>query len=459
MGFRLHRSIKISKGVRLNVSKSGLGVSLGPKGAKISAGSKGVYTNAGIPGTGLSIRNKVGSKQKSSSSRNTPPSNASNFEVRVQILIDEDDGKETILLFKNDEEIHDDSILRKVKREKSFKDNLQIARQDYFNERNEHIRKFTELHKLSPKIPDWDKLREKFKKAVPDIYVRSKFKEKKPSKDLVAEELQREAKRNVRGIFFVKKRRKTYVNERVDELLAKKLVSWQEKQTKFEEEQCRLEVIENDKLLKKYISWKKELHDQLNPTEQIINKQLFEIFSEIDFPSVTSVVSVNFPEYSVKKPLMLDNIEVLPLRCGISFETIDEEKTVMIDIDLPSIEGYPSEKAAILTSGKISIKKKSLKDVMHDYLRSISGISIYFASICYSVSPIVDTVVVTGFNSRINKATGNEENQSIYSVKYDKQNFSKLNIENIDPSETIQSFECRMKLTKSFDLKKIIPFE
>ncbi|MCK5848154.1 MAG: hypothetical protein KAH01_03020 [Caldisericia bacterium] len=381
-----------------------------------------------------------------------------NFEVEVQILVDEDDGKETILLFKNGEEIHDDSILRKVKREKNFKDNLQIARQNVFNKNSEYIRKFTELHKLSPEIPDWEKLKDQFKKTVPKLYTRYKFKEEKPNKEIVTEELQSEAKRNVKGIFFVKKRRKSYINARIEKKVSEKITAWHDKKNIFEKEQDKIEVFENDKLLKQYISWKKELNDRLNPTEQTINKQLYDVFTSIEYPSVASVVSVNYPEFSFKKPLMLDNIENLPLKCGVSFETVDEDKIVILDIDLPRIECYPTKKVSILTSGKISVKKKSLKDINQDYLRSISGISIYFASVCFSVSPTVEIVTVTGFNERINTATGNEENQSVYSVKYDKKNFGMLNIDNIDPSATIQFFENHMKLTKSFDLKIIVPF-
>lgn len=41
MAIRFHRSIKIAKGVRLNISKRGLGVSIGPKGMKISSGPSG----------------------------------------------------------------------------------------------------------------------------------------------------------------------------------------------------------------------------------------------------------------------------------------------------------------------------------------------------------------------------------------------------------------------------------
>lgn len=59
MGFRFHRSVSLFPGVRLNFSKSGMGLSLGPRGAKLSIGPRGTYANVGLPGTGLSWREKV----------------------------------------------------------------------------------------------------------------------------------------------------------------------------------------------------------------------------------------------------------------------------------------------------------------------------------------------------------------------------------------------------------------
>jgi len=54
---RFHRSIKIFPGLRLNLSKSGLGVSAGVRGLRVGIDSKGrSYVNACIPGTGLSVR-------------------------------------------------------------------------------------------------------------------------------------------------------------------------------------------------------------------------------------------------------------------------------------------------------------------------------------------------------------------------------------------------------------------
>lgn len=59
MGFRFSKRFSILPGVRLNVSGSGLGLSVGPRGASVSINRNGVYGNASLPGTGLSYRTKL----------------------------------------------------------------------------------------------------------------------------------------------------------------------------------------------------------------------------------------------------------------------------------------------------------------------------------------------------------------------------------------------------------------
>ena len=54
VGFRFRRSLKVIPGVRLNFSRSGASVSLGPRGLHHTIGPKGTRTTIGIPGTGLS---------------------------------------------------------------------------------------------------------------------------------------------------------------------------------------------------------------------------------------------------------------------------------------------------------------------------------------------------------------------------------------------------------------------
>jgi hypothetical protein len=58
--FQFRKRIKISKGVSLNLSKRGAGISAGPRGAKISRSADGRLTgSAGIPGSGVSYRRSL----------------------------------------------------------------------------------------------------------------------------------------------------------------------------------------------------------------------------------------------------------------------------------------------------------------------------------------------------------------------------------------------------------------
>jgi tetratricopeptide (TPR) repeat protein len=60
MGFRFGKSIRLGKGIRLNISKKGLGMSAGVKGFRVGVGPRGTRLTAGIPGTGLSYSKQLG---------------------------------------------------------------------------------------------------------------------------------------------------------------------------------------------------------------------------------------------------------------------------------------------------------------------------------------------------------------------------------------------------------------
>lgn len=53
MGWTYRKSVKIAPGVKANLSKSGVSVSVGGKGARVTRGKNGITTTVGIPGTGL----------------------------------------------------------------------------------------------------------------------------------------------------------------------------------------------------------------------------------------------------------------------------------------------------------------------------------------------------------------------------------------------------------------------
>lgn len=49
MGFNFRKSLNLGKGLKLNISKSGIGLSLGTKGIRVNSGPKGNKLTLSIP--------------------------------------------------------------------------------------------------------------------------------------------------------------------------------------------------------------------------------------------------------------------------------------------------------------------------------------------------------------------------------------------------------------------------
>ena len=77
---KFRKSIKIAKGVKVNIGKKGLSsVSIGGNGATLNVGGKGVKATTGIPGTGISetvnlTNNNANIKSQVSQQANDPAS-------------------------------------------------------------------------------------------------------------------------------------------------------------------------------------------------------------------------------------------------------------------------------------------------------------------------------------------------------------------------------------------------
>lgn len=69
MGFRFRKSFKIAPGVKFNINKKSVGLTLGKRGAHFTINSKGKRTTSvGIPGTGLSYTHTSKSRKKAKTS-------------------------------------------------------------------------------------------------------------------------------------------------------------------------------------------------------------------------------------------------------------------------------------------------------------------------------------------------------------------------------------------------------
>ena len=63
MGLRFRKVFSLGGLLRLNISKTGIGVGVGPRGFSLSIGSKGIRKSVGIPGSGLSYQDTTSWKK------------------------------------------------------------------------------------------------------------------------------------------------------------------------------------------------------------------------------------------------------------------------------------------------------------------------------------------------------------------------------------------------------------
>jgi len=61
MGWRFRRTFNVVPGVRLNLGKRGVSMTVGGRAARITKGRSGTYFGSSLPGTGLYYREKLGS--------------------------------------------------------------------------------------------------------------------------------------------------------------------------------------------------------------------------------------------------------------------------------------------------------------------------------------------------------------------------------------------------------------
>ena len=71
MGFRFRKSFNLGKGIKINLSKSGIGYSVGTKGVRVSKTAKGtVRKTVTLPGSGLSYVTESKSENKVNNIKN-----------------------------------------------------------------------------------------------------------------------------------------------------------------------------------------------------------------------------------------------------------------------------------------------------------------------------------------------------------------------------------------------------
>jgi len=421
MGFRYQRRIKIAKGMHLNISKSGVGMAVGPKGFGLSTGPRGTMFHAGINGTGMSYRSYLGTSSK-------PKSPIALDSNSYQLTFD---GQNKVRIVSSNGEYLDDNniIAKRIKRTDSYKNGVKELNNRAINRFSENTTQITEIFKHTPHIITQEDLKILLSCA-PQIYEKKQFQELYPTEDHCKVLLASHPStfQLFMWAFFVKSK-DSYIAKNLTSKLNEEITRWNSNKADFDTKED--EQFQNIAMINKEMEIENaEIAERLKGDNKFIVDTIVKIIGEI----------------------------TLPVDFSINADYDPEKHSVYLDIDLPEIGTMPKTKASELSSGKLSIKDKTSKELKYDYCRCVTGMAFYLSGLAFNVSTEITKVIASGHSNRLSLKTGNLEDDYVYSVIFEREPFSKLVVENIDPVEAIKNFENKLNISPTFEMKSIQPF-
>lgn len=152
---------------------------------------------------------------------------------------------------------------------------------------------------------------------------------------------------------------------------------------------------------------------------------------------------------------------VWPRETLIDFD-IREDGVVALDVDLPEIEEMPTKTATVPHRGyRLSVKEMGVTQVQKLYMRHVHAVGFRIIGEMFAASPFVRSVVLSAYSQRPNKATGQVGNEYLYSVRVNRDDWVKINFDNlsqIDAVDSLDSFDLRRNMTKTGVFKPVEPF-
>lgn len=449
MGFRFRKTVSLGKGVRLNFSKSGVSTSVGPRGASVSFGKRGTYANVGIPGTGVSYRKRLDSPAAKSGGASGGQSRSTS-QLRAIADIADYTGdpnfsfsagvsdKGAIAFFDGQgNEITDGKLVTLLKKHPAYKEEkagLEAEAAKVQQARAEELREATEafigIYKLSPPIDsdmDFKAARSQLKRKA---FTPEPFTLPEPNRSATRARLQMEAenKLTAKTPWGRKKEIAEYVEGRVEQEYARELSNWNASRQRHEANQASSRLEFEGKAERQYRKRLKRIDAALSGNPSYIDWAVGKWFERCE----------------------------LPVEVSASYAYDPGIRVLSVDLDLPELEDLPKSQSVQLASGKLKEKDKTQKQLKEEYVTCVLGLVVFVAANMFNVSPRIESVVISGFTQRRNKA-GAISDDYIVSVRFTRSEFQNARFAEAEPAKTIGKFENRLNVTSTFIMKAIEP--
>lgn len=438
MGIRFRRSIKICKGLKVNINKDSVGLSIGPRGLGYTFNTKGRKTvHAGIPGTGLSyvVSNNIVNSTKTQTSKSVDKSKYDGTKIHFEL---QEDGKWKYF-YEDGTEVFDQDLINVIKKQPSFME----QKNKIINDRNERVSKEVEeynsgveelinIYKLCAyPILDDSEYTNVMNEIKLETYTEEQYNIPQPNIETITQVLKKEAKKKIFDLklWDLKKRRDEYVQSNIDERFENATKAWQKAKEEFEtNEKEKASNINNE--------YKKEYDEAMSHSKNIINGDEETINDEVE--------------------AFLSEIE-LPLEFNINYSYSKSDSSLLIDLDLPEIEDMPSDVATQLASGMKKMKPKTKQEMKDDYKQFVFGFALFLTSHLFNISPKIHTIVISGYTQRRDK-TGEVKDDYIYSMIFEREKFKKYNPLEENLIYICNSFKNRCNVDMYSNFKPIEPY-
>jgi hypothetical protein len=142
--------------------------------------------------------------------------------------------------------------------------------------------------------------------------------------------------------------------------------------------------------------------------------------------------------------------EISDLGSSVQFR-FENPHLIEITLIIRGHEAIPTETKTLLQSGRLSTKKMPQGQFYELYQDYICGCVLRVANETFALLPF-ETVIVTAVGDVLNTQSGHLEVKPLLSVVLPRSTLEKLNLDAIDPSNSMRNFVCRMdfKKTKGF---------
>lgn len=125
-----------------------------------------------------------------------------------------------------------------------------------------------------------------------------------------------------------------------------------------------------------------------------------------------------------------------------------DEKLIHAEADVHTDEIIPSFRRKQLASGKLSETKMPIGQFNEIYQDYVASVALKIAGDLFHITPL-DEVYVTCKSKMLNSQTGHQEMSPILCVKFVRDTFRGLDLEYIDPSDSLKNFIHKMDFKKN----------